>query len=482
MRRDAVAGARMNDLAVGPLDDLPLRDRRRPPAPQPPRGKLGWFALYRGLRNNPITTWGQEAYEKPILADQGLMGDFAIVNRPDAIRHVFLDNAANYPKDAFQLEKLGPALGHGLLTSERDEWRFQRRTVAPLFQPSSVAAYFPVMVDAVAEMLARWEAAAAEGALLDAAREMTALTYEIISRTVFSSEIETGSDAMSAAITRFFDTHGRIDLWDIVKLPRWLPRPAEWRVRPATRVFREEVRRLLQRRRERQAAGQPVPNDLVTLLAAARDPETGAALPEQTIHDNLVTFIGAGHETTANALGWTLFLLSEYPWAFDRMAQEVDAVLSGRAPTLEDVPHLNVVRMTLEEAMRLYPPVPFLSREAVGPDRIDGVEIAPGTLVIVAPWLVHRHRLLWREPDLFEPERFAPERRAKIPRFAYLPFGAGARVCIGAGFAMQEALIALAMIVQRFRPRMVPGAYVQPVARITLRPARGLPMRIERRR
>jgi cytochrome P450 len=472
----------MNDVAVGPLDDLPLRDRRRPPAPQPPRGKLGPIAIYRGLRNNPITTWGQEVYERPIVADRGIMGNFAIVSHPDAIRRIFLDNAANYPKDAIQLGKLGVALGHGLLTSERDEWRFQRRTVAPLFQPSSVAAYFSPMVAAVAEMLARWEGAAADGTVLDAAREMTALTYEIISRTVFSNELETAPDVMSAALTRFFDTHGRIDLWDIVQLPRWLPRPAEWRVRPAIRVFREEVRRLLQRRRERQAAGQPVPNDLVSLLAAARDPETGAALPEETIHDNLITFIGAGHETTANALGWTLFLLSEYPWAFDRMAQEVDAVLAGRAPTLEDIAQLNVVRMTLEEAMRLYPPVPFLSREAAGPDVIDGVEIAPGTLVIVAPWLVHRHRLLWREPDLFEPERFSPERRAKIPRFAYLPFGAGARVCIGAGFAMQEALVALAMIVQRFRPCIVPGAYVQPVARITLRPARGLPMRIERRR
>jgi cytochrome P450 len=471
----------MNDLALGPLDDLPLRDRRRPPAPQPPQGKLGPFALYRGLRNNPITTWGREAYEKPILVDHGLMGDFAIVNSPDAIRHVFLDNAANYPKDAFQLEKLAPALGHGLLTSERDEWRFQRRTLAPLFQPSSVAAYFPVMVDAVAAMLARWETAAADRTVLDAAREMTTLTYEIISRTVFSNEIQTGADVMSAAITRFLDTHGRIDLWDIVAPLRWLPRPAEWRARPARHVLRAEVHRLLQVRRERQAAGQAIADDLVTLLAAARDPESGAALSEETIYDNLITFIAAGHETTANALGWTLFLLSEYPWAFDRMAQEVDAVLAGRAPTLDDIEQLNVVRMTLEEAMRLYPPVPFLSREAAGPDRIDGVEIAPGTLVIVAPWLVHRHRLLWREPDLFEPERFAPERRAKIPRFAYLPFGAGARVCIGAGFAMQEALIALAMIVQRFRLRMLPGAYVQPVARITLRPARGLPMRIERR-
>jgi cytochrome P450 len=471
----------MNDLAVDPFDDLPLRDRRRPPAPAPPRDKLGWFALYRGLRTNPITTWGAELYEQPILADRGLMGPFAIINRPDAIRRVFLDNAANYPKDALQLEKLAPALGRGLLTSDRDEWRFQRRTVAPLFQPSTVAAYLPIMADAVAAMLARWESAAANGAVLDAAREMTALTYEIISRTVFSGELETGPDVMSAAITRFFETNGRVDLWDVFNLPRWLPRPAERRMRPATRVFRSEVRRLLERRRARQAAGEAAPDDLVSLLAAARDPETGAALSEETIHDNLVTFIGAGHETTANALAWTLFLLSEYPWAFDRMAQEVDAVLAGRVPALDDLANLNTVRMTLEESMRLYPPIPFLSRQAAGPDRIDGVEIAPGTLVIVAPWLVHRHRLLWREPDLFEPERFAPERRAKIPRFAYLPFGAGARVCIGAGFAMQEALLALAMIVQRFRPRLVPGAYVEPVARVTLRPARGLPMRLERR-
>jgi len=471
----------MNDVAVGPFDDLPLRDRRRPPAPVPPRGKLSWLAAYRGLRNNPITTWGERAYQEPIIADRGMMGPVVIVNRPDAIRHVFLDNAQNYPKDALQLEKLGSALGRGLLTSEREEWRFQRRTVAPLFQPSSVAAYLPMMVGAVAAMLKRWETAADNGAVLDAAREMTALTYDIISRTMFSNEIETGADVMSAAMTRFFDTHGRVNLWDIVKIPTWLPQPARWRLRPATRVFREEVRRLLEQRRVRQAAGQPVPNDLVTLLAAARDPETGAALSEETIHDNLVTFIGAGHETTANALGWTLFLLSEYPWAFDRMAQEVDAVLAGRAPTSDDVARLTVVRMTLEEAMRLYPPVPFLSREAAGPDRIDGVDIVPGTLVIAAPWLVHRHRLLWREPDLFEPERFAPERRQKISRFAYFPFGMGSRVCIGAGFAMQEALVALAMIVQRFRPRLLPGAYVQPVARITLRPARSLPIRIERR-
>jgi cytochrome P450 len=270
-------------------------------------------------------------------------------------------------------------------------------------------------------------------------------------------------------------------LWDFLKLPRWLPRPADWRARPTTGVFRGEVRRLLQRRRARQLSGEAVPNDLVTLLSAARDPETGGAFSEETIHDNLVTFIGAGHETTANALAWTLFLMSEFPWAFDRMAQEVDAVLAGRVPGLDDLSRLDVVRMTLEESMRLYPPVPFLSRQSIGADRIGDVEIEPRTLVVVSPWLVHRHRTLWQAPDLFEPERFSPERRPRIPRFAYLPFGAGPRECIGAGFAMQEALVALAMIVQRFRPRLLPDAHVEPVARITLRPARGLPMRLERR-
>src|SRR5262249_57286411 len=166
----------------------------------------------------------------------------------------------------------------------------------------------------------------------------------------------------------------------------------EFRVRREIRVFRAEVHRLLQRRRERQATGQPVPDDLVTLLAAARDPETGATLPEQTIYDNLVTFIGAGHETTANALGWTLFLLSEFPWAYDRLAGEVDTVLGGNDPTVQTIPKLVFARMVIEEAMRLYPPVPFLSRQAVGPDRLGDIDVPPRALVIVPPWVVHRHR------------------------------------------------------------------------------------------
>ena len=469
----------MNESA--PPSPLPLRDRRRPPAPIPLTGRLGPWRYYRALRTNPITTWRQEAYETPILVDRGPLGDIIVVNAPDAIRRVFLDNVGNYPKDRLQLEKLGPGLGRGLLTTDGEDWKFQRRTLAPLFQPQGVIDYVPIMVGAVRDRLGRFETAATEGATIDMAAEMTALTYEIISRTVFSSELQTSAEAMRAAISHYFAVLGRIDLWDFLKVPSWLPRPAQWRVRSSTQVFRSEVHRLLEQRRAREAAAEKLPRDIVTLLTKARDPETGSGLGEEIIHDNLVTFIGAGHETTANALGWTLFLLSEFPWAYDRLAHEVDAVLNGNVPTAQDIPKLVFARMVIEEAMRLYPPVPFLSRQALGPDRLGDVAVRPRSLVVVAPWVVHRHRLLWEEPELFEPERFAPDRRALVPRFGYLPFGAGPRICIGAGFAMQEAVIALAMIVQRFRFRLIADAEVEPVAWITLRPSHGLPMRLEGR-
>ena len=352
------------------------------------------------------------------------------------------------------------------------------RTVAPLFQPQAVVSYLAPMAASVDEMLARWAGFAKSGAVVDVAREMTALTYDIISRTVFSHEIETSPDVMGEAITTYFDALGRIDLWDVLPLPRWLPRPAFIRARPAQEIFRSEVRRLLDRRRARMAAGEAVPGDLVTRLIGARDPESGEPLSDAVIHDNLVTFIGAGHETTANALSWTLFLLSEFPDADARLAAEVRQVAGEGMPDADALARLTDTRMILEESMRLYSPVPFMSRQAIGPDRLGDAQVVRGTRIIIAPWVLHRHRRLWPDPDLFVPERFSPERRGTIPRFAYLPFGAGARICVGATFALQEALLALAMIARRFRVTLAQGSDVKPFARMTLRPWNGLPMRI----
>jgi cytochrome P450 len=447
---------------------------RRPPAPVPPQGALGPIALYRALRANALTAWRAEAYEEPYIVGRNRLGGFVLLNDPDLIRHVLIDNAANYPKDNLQLEKLTPAVGRGLLTAEEESWRLQRRTVAPLFQPAGVTSYLAAMAISVDEMLARWDREV--GATVDVAREMTRLTYDIISRTVFSNEIETPPDVMGEAITTYFEALGRIDLWDVLPLPRWLPRPAFIKARPAQKIFRDEVLRLFERRRARIAAGESVPDDLVTRLINARDPETGAPLSDAVVHDNLVTFIGAGHETTANALTWTLFLLSEFRDADARVAAE-----ATDAPDADALARLTDTRMILEEAMRLYPPVPFMSREARSRDMIGEVAVAAGTRIIIAPWVLHRHRKLWPDADMFVPERFAPENRGRIPRFAYLPFGAGPRICVGMTFAMQEALLALTMIARRFRLTLAEGADVMPFARMTLRPMHGLPMRVEAR-
>jgi cytochrome P450 len=449
-------------------------ERQRPPAPLPREGALGPLALYRALRQNSITAWRSDAFEEPYIADRNQIGGFMLLNDPGLIRHVLVGNAANYPKDDLQLEKLTPAVGRGLLTADGADWRLQRRTVAPLFQPAAVASYFAAMAVSVDEMLARWETHARSGDVVDIAHEMTALTYDIISRTVFSHEIETPAEVMGAAITTYFDALGRIDLWDVLPLPRWLPRPAFIRARPALKIFRDEVGRLFEKRRARIAAGKSVPDDLVTRLIAARDPETGAPLPDTVVHDNLVTFIGAGHETTANALTWTLFLLSQFPDADARVAAEA----THDAPGADDLAKLSGTRMILEEAMRLYPPVPFMSRDVAARDQLGDVVVTPGIRILIVPWVLHRHRKLWPEADMFVPERFAPERRGDIPRFAYLPFGAGARICVGATFAMQEALLALTMIARRYRLSLAEGADVMPFARMTLRPLNGLPMRI----
>jgi cytochrome P450 len=468
-------------IAVSSAEFGVIADRRRPPAPEPLTKPLGRLGLYRALRANSVSAWRQEAYEEPYIADHNLLGGYVLLADPDLIRRVLIDNAANYPKDDLQLEKLEPAVGRGLLTADGESWRLQRRTVAPLFQPQSVERYLAPMAASVDAMLERWAAHAQTGAVIDVAHDITGLTYDIISRTVFSHEIETPPEVMGEAITTYFDALGRIDLWDVLPLPRWLPRPAFIRAKPAQKIFREEVRRLLARRRARMDAGEALPDDLVTRLMNARDPETNEPLSDVVIHDNLVTFIGAGHETTANALTWTLFLLSEFPDADARMAAEAMRVPRDRVPGEGELAGMTGTRMILEESMRLYPPVPFMSRQAIGPDKLGEAEVVRGTRILIAPWVLHRHRKLWVDPDLFVPERFSPERRAAIPRFAYLPFGAGARICVGMTFAMQEAMLALAMIVRRFRATLVEGTTVMPYARMTLRPWGGLPMRISAR-
>jgi cytochrome P450 len=407
------------------------------------------------------------------------LGRITVVSDPAAIKHVLVDNAANYRKDDLQKRVLAPGLGKGLLTVEGEEWKLQRRTLAPLFSPRHVAGFFPAMAAAGERLVRRWRRH--DGRQLDISLEMTRVTLDVLEQTIFTQGIARDPDALGRAITRYFEALGPVDPLDVFGFPDWIPRLGRWRARPALRFFAEVVFELIDARRALIRGGGTPPRDILTLLLEAADPETGKGLSDIEVSANIVTFIGAGHETTANALSWSLYLLSQAPDVRARVEREVDAVLGERAIVPDDLSRLAFTRAVIDEAVRLYPPVPFMSRAALAEDRIGNLRIPKGSLVAIAPWVLHRHRRLWEAPEVFDPDRFMPERRAAIDRFAYLPFGAGPRVCIGASFALQEAVVVLASIVRAARLDLLEGHVVRPLHRVTLRPQGGLPMRLRLR-
>ena len=445
----------------------------RPPFPAPLERRPGPITFLRTLQRNPIETWTRAHFEQPILTGRGPLGIGAVVSDPAAIRRILVDNVGNYGKDALQKRILAPGLSHGLLTSEGEEWRIQRRALAPLFTPRVTASFASAMARNAQALTERW-ARLRPGHILDVQPQMAQVTLNILGETIFSDGLERDPKEFMEAMSHFFATIGSLDLFDLLDFPDWMPRLSKLRSRPAVAFFQSAVEDIIARRKALLAEDQPAPEDLLTLLLRARDPQTGAGLGDLEVKANIMTFIAAGHETTANALTWSLFLLSLSPQWRERLAREADAVLDG--PLDEMVERLVETRAVIEEAMRLYPTVASLSREALGPDDLCGRRIRKGTLVVIAPYVLHRHALLWNDPSRFDPSRFLPGARDKIDRYAYLPFGAGPRICIGAAFSIQEAVLVLAAIMRRFALLPVPGHKIEPVQRITLRPRAGMPL------
>ncbi|MDB5597811.1 MAG: cytochrome [Hyphomicrobiales bacterium] len=455
----------------------------RPPAPKPRERPLGTLGLLRALRTNPLLTWTRAHYEEPFLSGSTILGDLCVVNDSAAIRHVLVDNASNYRKDALQLRLLGPGLAHGLLTADGEEWRIQRRALAPLFTPRTVARFRPAMADSAAWLVTRLRRQR-EGRQIDIAAEFSRVTLDVLERTIFPEGLGRDPTQFIEAVTRYFDTAGRIEPFDILGFPDWVPRPGRGRAAPALAFFAQAVEGIIENRRKSLEAGgkslQAEHSDLLTLLMGAADPQTGRGLGESEIRANILTFIGAGHETTANALTWSIYLLATHPAWRRRAEEEVDTLAEGETAHL-DPDRLPVTRAVIDEALRLYPPAASLSREAIGSDRLAGHRIRAGARVVISPWLLHRHRRLWTDPDLFDPTRFLPGNRDRIDRYAYLPFGAGPRVCIGASFALQEATIILAEVLRHVRLDAVPGHVPEPVQRVTLRPRGGMPVILRHR-
>lgn len=423
------------------------------------------------MRRNPITALSERAYEEPVV-DVIRPGRALLVSDPDMIERVLVQNAANYRKSPQQQRRLRPALADGLLTAEGETWRSTRRITAPLFSPNAVGLVLDDMQAASEVMRLRWQERGHHAGPMDLTAEFQRLTYEIVSRTVFSGALDQDRAAIHANMAIYFDTLGRIDLASLLDLPDWWPTLDKLRGAKSLKVFRSVVDSTVTERRD---APERVGGDLLDQLFHASDPKTGHTLDTAAVSDNVLTFLAAGHETTGNALAWIFYLLALHPDAQDEVRAELARTFPGGTVDREGLERLDYTRAVINETLRLYPPVPFMAREAIGDDDLDGEAVRAGMQVIVSPWVVHRHKLLWDTPDVFRPERFLGEAGRSIARGAFLPFGLGPRICIGQRFAMQEILTIVATILPAFRYELAAPQSVFPQARITLTPKGGLP-------
>ena len=390
---------------------------------------------------------------------------------PKHVRHLLQKNPGNYLKDGYEHNE--PLTGSGLLTSEGDFWRRQRRLTQPAFHKERLRGMVGTMTDATEEMLGRWRDHLGNGGRrpLEIDAEMSRLTLSIVSRTLMGTDVsgEASEVGRSLEYTLWyaFRRTGRF-----FNPPFGFPTPKNLRYMRAIRTLETLVYSLIDGRRESDEVGA----DLLSMLVQARDSETGEGVGRSQLRDEVITFLAAGYETTARALAWTFYLLDRNPEERRKLREELAQVLGGRAPTYEDLPRLVYTKMFVEESMRLYPPVWGLARRAKGEDEIGGHRVPKGSRLIISSYVTHRHPAFWENPEKFEPEHFTPERSKGRPRYAYFPFGGGPRQCIGINFAMMEATLIIAMVAQRFDLSLVPSHPVEPQANLTLIPRYGLPM------
>jgi cytochrome P450 len=450
-----------------------------PPYPERLAKPLPLFQVTRLARRNFLAIWPDECFGFDMFTMPLLARKIYVCNSPDTVVKALIENHEAFERKSPQMRHaLEPLLGDGLFISDGATWRARRRIVAPIVHASNLPIFAPIMAEAASELAERWHGFAAPTPI-DALAAMAHLTAEIICRTVFGRRL--GTEHASEIVTAFSAYQRYIDQLDLLYLfglPDWVPRYQPRSARNAARRIHDVLDRVIASARD-QATGDDA--SMITLLLDAKDPETGKALDAEALRNEAAVIFMAGHETTANSLAWTWYLLSQAPEVEARLHAELDRVLGGRVPTLADVPRLIYTRAVFDEAIRLYPPVPLLARQATRTEKIRRWTIAPGSLVIVVPWLLQRHRKYWDQPDAFMPERFLSDSPSRHNRHAYVPFSVGPRVCAGAAFGQTEAVLCLAALAQKARLRLAPGAVVQPVCRLTLRPGDTLPMIVEPR-
>ncbi len=400
-----------------------------------------------------------------------------LVASPDGIRHVLQENSKNYNKQTPGFKVLRLVLGNGLLTSEGDFWLRQRRIAQPAFHKEKIAQLAERMTQAAVDLAETWAAPAKDGKPINVAREMMRVTLRIVGETLLSSDVTKNADAIGDAISYIVeDANTRIS--SILGLPLAIPTKNNRRFQKELRTLDEVVLRTIKTRRD--VAKAAAPSDLLTMLMEATDEETGEQMSDAQLRDEIMTMFLAGHETTANLLTWTFYLLSKNPAVQRELGRELDEVLAGEPARLEHAPRLRYTKMVLNETMRLYPPVWMIARRAIADDVVGGFRVAANSIVFMSPYVTQRHPGLWDNPEGFDPERFRTDKEGERPRFSFFPFGGGPHLCIGNAFAMLEAQILLATLAQKFRLDLVPGLPVAPEPLITLRPRGGMRMTVHR--
>jgi cytochrome P450 len=439
----------------------------------PPPEPLSLLPLLRAMVRNPIESWPRAVYREHLHRSRMPGRDAVFVMCPALIRQVLVDDPDSFEKGSMTRRVLGPVLGDAILTAEGDRWRAQRRATAPLFRREQLLDFLPVMIAAAERTRDRWLSypAASE---IDVTREMTRTTLDIVLATMLSASGASNPHRIERAIADYLESTSWVMALTILGAPRWVPYPG---MRKAARA-RDFLKQFVVDLTNEITYSEVFRKDLMSLLIRANDPQTGRLMSETDVRENILTFVMAGHETTALTLTWTFYLLSLHPQIEERVRSEIATVTGGTPVRGEHIDSLRYTQQVIQEAMRLYPPAPLIVREARRVLQLGTETIGPGTFVYVPVYAVHRHEEFWDRPDLFDPDRFTPEAIKTRDRYVYLPFGAGPRICVGMSFALMEATAVLAVLLSSLRLRLRPDYIPQPKLRITLRPANGMPMRL----
>jgi len=467
------ASPAMTDLSLtNPLAAAPKRFR--PATPELRERDPSVFELFSPrVAKNLLTAVPRESFERRYRRVRMLQFVYHGVSDPDAIKRVFLDNAANYGRSRLVQRILRPMTGEGLFTAEAEAWKSQRRLMAPVFAPHAIAAFAPLFARLAERSVDRTPG---DGGIVDMAAEATRTTLEVIDEALFSGQTGMPFDETSGYVRDFMAgaTEARLGL--LFGLEGLDLGVRQRRARLARRMLIRRMGAFVHRR----ADELDPPDDFVTRLYRAFLTEHPRDAAIRLTLDNAMTFFVAGHETTANGLAWALYLLSCDPQAQAWAREEAQEAWSAGGDPTAILERLLYLKMVWEETLRLYPPVHRIDREALGDDELCGHRIRKGDTVTIWPWVLHRHRTLWDEPDLFNPENFDPEAKEGRHRYQYIPFGAGPRICIGMGFAQAEALMILSRWLAEFRFTPAPGHVVEPRGDFSLRPEGGLPLVVER--